>query len=509
MQAKNPRALPGRLAADWSSWSVAACVLLLSAVPLAVHAHKYPDFAGFFAGVDQQRYLIAARAWAAGDLNPAQHHYLPFYPLMGAAFVWLTPLQPFMLPDLACSLASLAIFLRIGRRLAPDWPAGAVAACFVLGVFGGRSVVAVWVVPWSTTGSAPAQFLAVLLALRVGERPTARRVALFTLAAALVAGFRPSDSAVLLAGGGVFCAWAVLRANAGMGAWVGCGAGAAIGLAAGLLPVAVAHAAVFGLSPGPYIGESAAIGLEWRLLALRWVMVVIGPRPVLPEGVGLAVGLPWVAAGIVGMVLGLLRPQGRRACIFVAAIVVLHWAVYLMYRDLQPAAIWRFYNMHYFKWTFPFLALWATRLAVALATPRHRIRALAAVAVAAPLFMWRPVLREPALLPAVSDGRTVRVSLPAAGPGRALQLPLQGPWDALYFGKYRLTLDGHALTNKGDYRMQPVANGALLLPLRNLHAGQVVFDLPGGIGFNAALPVEMLRLGVVFGLPGILQGHRS
>jgi hypothetical protein len=507
MQAKNPRALLGRLAADWSGWSVAACVVLLCAVPLAVHVHKYPDFAGFFAGVDQQRYLMAARAWAAGDLNPADHHYLPFYPLMGAAFAWLTPWQPFMLPDLACLLASLAIFLRIGRRLAPDWRAGAVTACFVLGVLGGRSVVAVWVVPWSTTGSAPFQFLAVLLALRMGEAPTARRAALFTLVAALVAGFRPSDAAVLLAGGGVFCAWALVQAGSGPRAWLGCGAGAALGMVAGLLPVVAAHAAVFGLSLGPYVRESASIGLEWRLLALRWVMVVVGPRPLLPGGVGLAAGLPWVAAGIVGMILGGMRAQGRRASVFVAGIVALHWAVYLMYRDLQPAALWRFYNIHYFKWTFPFLALWAARWAAALTAPASRRQALVAAAASVPLFLWQPVLRDPAPLPVALDGSTVRFTAPAFAPGLAIRLPLRGGWEAVYFGKYNATLGGQALANKGDYRMQPVADAALLLPLRRLPAGEVVFNLPDGVSFDARQAAETLRQGVVFGLPFLLPGH--
>ena len=58
-----------------------------------------PD--GWWHWSDQGRYVRAALAWASGDLDPARHWYLPGYPLLGAAFAWLTPAQPFYLPDLA------------------------------------------------------------------------------------------------------------------------------------------------------------------------------------------------------------------------------------------------------------------------------------------------------------------------------------------------------------------------------------------------------------------------
>ena len=481
------------------------CAAFLTLVTLAIQAQKYPNFASFWIGTDQHRYLEAAEAWASGNLDPIHHHYLPFYPMLGAAFFRLTPWQPFLLPDLACLLASLALFQRIARRLAPLWPPAAAALCFTVAVLSGRTALAIWIVPWSTTGSAPFQFLALLLALRFAERPNPARAALFGLSTAAIAGFRPSDAAILLATGSPYAAWALLRARTGARGWAGCLAAGLAGLALGAAPAALAHLAVFGLHAGPYVGGSASIGLEWRLLPMRWVMIVAGPRPLLPEGTGLAAALPWVAPGIAGLLLALLT-AGRRspAIVFVAATLVLHWALYLAYRDLQPYGLWRYYNIHYFKWTFPFLVLWAAQLAAALARRASRRTALAACAAAALTLAWRPVLQDRTPQPVQPEGRSLTLPAGALRLGRALQLNLNASWSSLYFGGITLQAGGRTFQNTGDFKLFPTSYGALLLPLRPLPDGPAVLFWPPDV---APGPVPVLTTGrqaIVFGLPCVL-----
>ncbi len=474
---------PVRRLARWlrqhaSACIVAACAALLCAVVLGVHAVKYPNFAGFWAGADQQRYLQAARAWAAGDLAASRHHYLPFYPLLGGAFVRLTPWQPFLIPDLACLLACLALFMRVGRRLAPAWPAGALALCFTVAVLSGRTAAAIWVVPWSTTGAAPWQFAAVLLALRFAEQPRANRAFLLGGCVAVLAGFRPSDAAILLATTGAYAAWALWRPHAGWRdrtTWAGAGLA---GLVAGLAPLAWAHMAVFGWSPGPYVSGSASMGFEWRLLPMRWVMIVCGARPLLPEGAGMAWVLPWMAPGIAGMVLAVAGAPRRPAALLVAATVTLHWALYLAYRDMQPYGLWRFYNVHYFKWTFPFLVLWAAQVAEALTRRARRGAALIACAAAVLALMWRPVLRDATTQPLRLQARTIAVPDGALGLNRALWLPLRGGWERAYFGAFTLTAGGRVFENTRDFKILPVSDGVLLLPLRRLPAGDAALSVP-------------------------------
>jgi hypothetical protein len=491
---------------------VALCAVLLAAAVLATHAGKYPHFAGFWAGVDQQRYLAAARAWSAFDLSPARHHYLPLYPLMAAPFVWLTPWQPFMVPDLVCLLASFALFVRIGARLAPAWPGGAAAVCFTVAVMGSKRLLGLWIVPWSSTGAAPFQFAALLLALRFGERPGVSRAAALGVAIAMIAGVRPSDAAVLLLTCTPYAAFALYRERAGAKRWCACLLGGAAGLAAGIALVGTLHALIFGLSPGPYLAESAGIGFEWRLLPIRWVMLAIDPRPLLPEGTGMVAHLPWLIPGVAGLLLALAPRPGKRLApqLLACATVALHWAAYLSYRDMHPYGLWRFYNIHYFKWTFPFLVLWTAQFARALISSRDRARACVGLALALLMFTWRPILRKPEEIALrVQNGA---INLPRAPRiDEALLLPVAGDspqlWTNIYFAQTHLDVAARDYITKRDTKLLPVPGGALLIALGRLPDGPAVLSLPPDIAITASKPAILFRQAIIFGLPWPILHH--
>ncbi len=104
-------------------------VLATSAYARLYAAHPWLPAAarldqGWWTWWDQGRYLDAALAWAAGDLDPSRHFYLPGYPLLAAPFVHLTPAQPFWWPDLACLLAAMMLFALLAARLASRIPPG-------------------------------------------------------------------------------------------------------------------------------------------------------------------------------------------------------------------------------------------------------------------------------------------------------------------------------------------------------------------------------------------------
>ncbi len=488
---------------------ILSCILLTALVATA-HILTYPSYAPFHDGLDQSYYLEAARAWASLDLSPARHHYLPLYPLLGAAFVWLTPAQPFMLPDLICLLASLLIFVRIGRRLAPGWSDVALALCFLVAVASGKWMFFwLWVVPWTSTGSAPLQYLAVLLALRFGERPQPGPAAALGASIALVAGFRPSDAGVLAATTGAYTLLALTRDRATLRTYTLTTGAALAGLLAGALPWVAAHMAIFGTQGGPYIQKSAAIGFEWRLLPMRWVTLAIDPRPLLPTGNGIAEVLPWVIPGIAGMLAALIPRPGRpmAPATLAAATVSLHWALYLTYRDLNPDGLWRFVNIHYFKWTFPFLTLWAAQFAVAPAQGRAaRTRALAAAVLTLALFAWRPLLRKPetvdvAAVPNASGGESLRLSPGLARLNRALFLGLSGRWEDIHAGKFILHDGGAEFRSQYDFKVLPTANGALIFPLRPLPPGPALLDLPPGITRRTPPDASQYDQAITLGVP--------
>ena len=487
--------------------AIVACAVLLSGVTLGVHWWEYPRFAVFSVGVDQQHYLDAAKAWSVLDLSAAHHHYPPGYALLAAPFEWVTPWQPFMLPDLACLLVSLVLFVRVAQRLTPGWGDAVPALCFLVTVLSGKWMAFwLWIMPWTSTGSAPLQYLSVLLALRFGERPGRMRAFLVGLAIALVTGFRPSDAAVLLATGAGYVAWVLIRDRAGVRVWVWTAAAAGLGLAVGLLPWIAAHLAIFGASPGAYVSKSTGIGLEWRLLPMRWVMLVIDPRPLLPEGAGIAEVLPWVIPGIAGLLMAMVPGRGRHVApaVFVVATIALHWALYLAYRDLQPYGLWHFTNIHYFKWTLPFLMLGAVRFLAALFTQGERRRVVFAAVVTLLMFVWRPVLSDARPMSVSASGSAVDLPDGLSPLSDAMFLPLDGAWRALYFGLFDLRVGGAVFQNTRDFKVLPVPGGALVLPLRVLPFGPATLDLAADVtlrregDFRAF--TQAIRLGVPCGI---------
>jgi hypothetical protein len=437
---------------------------------------------------------------------------LPGYSLLGAAFMPVLPWQPFLVPDFACYAACLILFCRIARRLTPaEWGWDLAApALFGATTLGSPVLRSIWLTPWSTTGSAPFLFAALLLALRAAQTPSLARLAAVGAVLGVCGGFRPSDAAVLM----VACASYVGLAQVGRGNTTVSGAarfaGAFfLGVLAGSAPWLIAHIAVHGVALGTYVGRMSEIGFEWRLLPLRWVEIVIDSRPLMEEGPGLAGAYPWIVAGIAGLGFAAVEAEpARPAWRLVAAATSLHWALYLSYRDLHAQGLWRFHNLHYFKWTFPFLGLAALRLLVALCSPYRRRLAAISVAAALPLFLWRPVLRvEDA--PALAEGAPPRISADLSHVSDAALLPIDGDWRGIYFSRTTLHGTDRAFHSQPDFKLIPYPDGALLIPLRKLEGPPLLLDLDPRLMLRIGAPGHAATQSIEFGLPCVIMPSRS
>lgn len=495
----------------WNGVALMAAALVTAALHLGTHALKWPDFSGWWAGFDQQAYLTAARAWAAGDLDPALHHYPAGYALLGAPFTGILGPQPFLPADLLCALISVLLLARIARRLAPGnaWAPALGALAFLIATLSSREAMAVWVVPWSTTPAAPLTLAALLCALRHLDAARPGDALGAGAAAAMVGAFRPSDAALLLGWIGLVLAWSALR-RLGMRRALGHGGLLALGAAlpaAGLLGL---HLAVHGWSPGTYLSISALIGFDIALVPQRWVLLALNPGPVFGalSGPGLVVAFPWIIPGVAGIVALLLAPGQRDRHLLVCGAVVLSWLLYLAYRDLHPPSLWRFYNYHYFKWTLPLLALYALLWLGMLARSGARRPALAGAAAALLLLPWRAELRaaEGVAPVAVSRGAEgeARLTLPfpLSMPGGGAVLSAAGPWDGVpgLMARILSTAPGRPEGHMG-LGAYPVTGGVLLLPLRALPAE------PPDLAFSPAVPLRaeerarQVRLALRPGLP--------
>lgn len=507
-------------AALWAATFAAAAAYTLA---YARHPQRpdapAPD-SGWWVGYDQSRYFGAAAAWASGDLDPARHWYLPGYPLLGAPFVGLTPSNPFLVPDLAGLVASLWLTAALAARLAPGWPhAPALGASAFLGVvLLSPTALDAWVVPWTSSLAAPLTLACLVAALGVSRRMDDARVAgphaprppthlgapafAAGLSGAAVALARPTDAAVLLAAVGL-----VLLAQAAHtrpGRWpvaIAALAGSA-GVACGALLVLVPYVAVHGWAWSEYLAGAARYGFEWRLVPLRWVILVLSPRPLFPDGRGLAEVFVWLLPGVAGMAACLAGPPGRGtrwAHAVVASAAAGQLLLYLAYRDLHPQGLWRYGNHHYLKGLLPVFGVYALLL-VAVAAGRRWAGLAAGAAALLVLVPWRAELVPLGPVPGrvEADGGLVLPPL-RLGVGDAVLIGAEGGFAAMFHDVHILRVGERAYRATDDFKLFPRAGGAMLMPLRPLGAGPVHFsparDANGPAPAGAA-PGVVLRPGV-------------
>ncbi len=381
--------------------------------PLGPHNDR--PAADWFGWADQAAYYLDAHGWATGNLDPSQHLYPSGYGLLGAAFVWLTPADPFVVPNLLCWAASLWLFAALGVRLAGRLPgAWAVSGTiFFLVTVPDRHAFYSWEVPWTSTPSAVLVFASLLLTIRYAEE---RRRGL-GLAACLLAGlivlFRPTDALILMPATAIGLGTTLRPRREGWPATGYAMIAAGCAFAVGPMLLLVTHVATHGWTLGRYFEASRLIGFEWRLLPLRWVTLLLSPKPLYPQGDGFAEVYWFVLPGLAGIFVAILADRGRRLHhLVVGGGAIVFLCLYLCYRDLQVSGLFLFQNQHYLKWTVPVFGLYALALPYFLIVRRQLLASMAALACVGLLSCWRAELVVVSAQPAatvLADGQGVDV----------------------------------------------------------------------------------------------------
>lgn len=501
----------------WIDW---AGMLLLCLIAASVYLQAYrlhpanPHGAdgGWWTWFDQGWYFKAAKAWAAGNLDPRQHFYLPGYSLLGAAFVPFLSGYAFAAVDLICLLASLWLFSRIAVRLLPSGlPHAALvgAAVFAVTATASPDLREVWVVPWSSSGSTPFTYAALLAVLRFIEAPPRPgRVFWVGLAGGAIAAFRPFDAVLvgLACGLGIGIALPRLpqrRAVASIGYGL-------LGLTVSLGLLAAVYTAIYGLHEAPYVQVVSGIGFEWRLLPLSWVTLGLDPRPLYDEGRGMIAAFPWVPVGLAVFpvyILLFVRSTRWPAHIVIITATSLHILFYLTYRYLSPDGLFRFENYHYFKLVIPICSLYCVIFCCDLILAQFRRRLLAASIVVVGLCLllpWRaqfdqvrPIERKATLDPF----HTLVFESGLTSVNDAVLATASGPWDALYGGKSTLVIGGHTYTEVVDYKIHPILGGFFVVPLRPLATGPARLTVDPAVTLDPTVPALYARQSIVFGWP--------
>jgi hypothetical protein len=108
---------------------------------------------------------------------------------------------------------------------------------------------------------------------------------------------------------------------------------------------------------------SRQIGFTVHNPIWRAYVLLIEPRQWFFEGQGLMRRMPWLLFGFSGAVWALRRGG---AASLLAACLLAYGILFTCYVDLLPTSLWKYKNIHYFKWTFPGLGLLAWLLLGAL-----------------------------------------------------------------------------------------------------------------------------------------------
>jgi len=458
---------------------------------------------------DQGFYQRAAVAWANGVTDPVFHWYLPGYPLLGAAFVHVTPADPFLLPNLASFLGTLWLFCGLASRLLKDVPLRIPVACslFVATSVLSPRVLWSWVVPWTTTPETLCIFGALLGAMRLVEGGKRRDAFLTGLATAAIAGFRPADAGVI---GLAICAVAGPTFLSRQRRLAGILAAAAGGALIPLLVFGGAYLATWGTKLSGYLVLSSQIGFEPRLFALRWVTLMIDSRPLYPGGRGLAEVFFCVLPGFAGMAATLLKARHADAFphrLGIGALVG-DIVLFLTYRDLHPTGLWDHGNYHYFKWTLPLLALYAFRLLpTAINRDRHRPVAIAIACLTIPaLSCWRVDIAQIEPLQADKEGSSIMIGSGLRPVSAMVLVPGHGPGAPPVVDGSAETANGTVLRYGLDFVIYGMEETMRIVPLRPLPPESTTVHFSKGTYLNQELTPRLVRQTITWSLPFWLIG---
>ncbi len=426
---------------------------------------------------DQGQYLKAAYAFLHGDLTWDKHTYPPLYPAVGAIFLNWSGGHPFFLPDLLCWLWFVFAFIRFADRYVPRWSG------LVL-LFGATivnyEVLVNYVIPWTSTLSMALLATGILglvwlQDVREGKRKKISGWQLFIVATSLglLAPTRPGDAVVGgLLGLALLIGYWLARHNAAAslpapGRFLPL---AVIGFAIGPAIYFVFNKVVFGNPLGGYIQIARGQGIVAADLPEKFISLWLDGKTLYAvNNAGLTEHYPWLFISLAGFVWALLRGD---ALLRIAALAIgLLFALYMPYNELLPTGLWRYNNIHYFKWTFPFLALFAWLLVKQVLEGWRRQEGW--------MFPVALLVAIPALLLSLHLAINVKPLRGISEPGQAMrfELPdgeidfidykgLDGGDTEIDLGEHRILLDGRELKRINDYKMLPKGFEVRLLFMR-------------------------------------------
>ncbi|MFT8953767.1 MAG: hypothetical protein ABF979_16050 [Gluconobacter sp.] len=416
---------------------------------------------GWWGWFDQSKYLQSAQALAHLDLSPSSHWYPLGYAILGAPFVWMGN-HVYLIPDLLCLLITAGGIVFFAEGLGISTFTGMLIAIGTT-MFPSQ-ILSVWVEPWNTTLSAALIWWSLALGtrltlLRNEGSLTAHRIPLFILLGALlilIPVTRPTDILISATVAGCCFLTALWNRELRIQEFFAAIAGALFVF----VIISTLYLQIYGFRPSDYMIHSKQLGFRTDLLWWKTYLLMVTPRPWFPDGEGLLERMHWLFFGITGIAMlpWVVRSRNDLPYVLLAVLCISYSLLFFSYIDLIPGGLWRYNNVHYFKWLFPAMGFLAWHGLRILFSSRWRM----AVAVMGSVFL-------------VSCLRILPVQVPN-GASHAWMLTLHEPppaWPDSYFRDFTIKdQDGH-LVNIRDFRSLPDSQGERWIALARPFDGEV------------------------------------
>jgi hypothetical protein len=441
---------------------------------------------GWWGWFDQGQYLKSAYALLQLDFSPDKHFYPPLYPAVGGIFLAWSSGHPFFLLNLICLLWFAYVFIRVADRYIPRW--GSVLVLFGTTIFNFR-IFENYLIPWTTTLSAALLATGILGMAWLQDvmrnediRISGWQVFIVAACLGLLVPTRPGDAVVggLLGLGLSLGYWHARRfATEKMPRPTIYFSLAIIGFAIGPAIYFGFNKAVFGTFAGGYMQVSEGNGFFLADLAEKFVSLWLDGETLYGEpNTGLVQRYPWLLFSLAGLVWVLLRGDFFLRVLAVA--ICGFFVIYMSYGDLLPNGLWRYLNIHYFKWTFPFLGLFAWLLIEAVLAEWHlhrgwRMPIVVSLAIPGILLTLHLSIHFKPLETGSDADRPIYLTLPHNEIDVIDVKGVAGGFNEVYFGEHRVLLDGKELKRVRDYRLLPLGSDIRLLFIRPISGQSIEF----------------------------------
>jgi len=324
--------------------------IFLYFVILYNYAQRHYGWHGWF---DQSQYLNEFRAIINFDPTPSNYYYFPLYPLLGVLSFGLIKNDPFLVANLACFI----VFYYYYFKFIKNFIGGILGFfCILYCFYEVKTLMVHWAIPWTTTLVAP---LLIYFFTNLREQFSQdlhseikiKFIVIQTIVAGLIFFTRPVDIIILLPSF-LFLIFKISQSkknklkNFLAMAYI---------LAMFIFALIIFNYLIYKNIFGSYFTSTVTnVGFYFPNIPVKFYSIFFDSKSLFNlKGEAIFEKMPILYMAIPSFIYGFI--SGGRILRLLIIGVLLQIGIYLAYSDFLPIGLWKFNNVHYFKFAIPIM----------------------------------------------------------------------------------------------------------------------------------------------------------